>query len=172
MNSRDSANPAVLRLPCEVAEKNFLSLLKLMLAKELIRKHGMSQTKVAEILDVTQPAISMHLKSENLVGASELMKYIDIMNDFVEKLAESIAQNKANQMEAMHEICGLCIQFRRDGPICKIHKATAPSLGSELCSFCLTDLASEKGRRLRSSMYLTTSGKLLDYLRKTVSLYL
>jgi hydroxymethylpyrimidine/phosphomethylpyrimidine kinase len=163
MTKRDNVNPAVLRLPCEVAEKNFLSLLKLMLVKELIKKHGMSQTKVAEILGVTQPAISMHFKSENRVGASELMKYRDIINDFIEKLAEGIAQNKANQMETMHEICGLCILFRRDGPICKIHKATVPSLGNELCSFCLTDLASEKRKTLEEL-------HVLDNVRKAVRL--
>jgi hydroxymethylpyrimidine/phosphomethylpyrimidine kinase len=71
-------------------------------------------------------------------------------------------------MEAMHEICGLCILFRRNGPICKIHKATAPSLGSELCSFCLTDLASEKRNTLEELHVLENVGKAVRLLEENL----
>jgi len=47
-------------VPCEVAVKCVLPVVRAMIAKELVTKHGLNQVETARLLGVSQPAISLY----------------------------------------------------------------------------------------------------------------
>jgi len=48
-------------LPCEIAVKSLIPALRSTIAKELIHKHGLKQKDVADLLGVTQTAVSKYV---------------------------------------------------------------------------------------------------------------
>jgi len=136
-----------LRLPCEVLTEHLLPMIRRMLAKELVNRHGMSQVKASRILGVTQPAVSNYLRSEPRVRR-ELEASLGEVKRMVESLSEDLLKDRLTQVEALKRICSLCIQMRNRGPICRIHGENIPSLQPDRCFFCLTDLSAIKRRSL------------------------
>ena len=136
-----------LRLPCEVLIEHLLPLIRRMLAKELVDRHGMSQVQASRILGVTQPAVSNYLRSESRVRR-ELEGSLGEVKIMVESFSEDLIKGRLTQVEALKRICSLCIQMRNRGPICRIHGENIPFIQPDRCSFCLMDLAAVRRRSL------------------------
>lgn len=152
-----------LRFPCELSIRYFLPIVRAIFASELIKKHRVSQVTAAEILDITQPAISMYINSGIPLKRLELEETFKEIQAVVGELADDICRGNVTQTEAMMRICSLCIWLRIRGPICKIHESIIPTLRGETCSLCLRDLTAERRKSLEEY-------KILDNVRHAVQL--
>lgn len=146
-SSQDISEEIRLRLPCEALIEHLLPLIRRVLAKELVNRHGMSQVQASRILGVTQPAVSNYLRSEPRVRM-ELEGSLGEVEMMVEELSEDLLKGRLTQVEALKRICSLCIQMRNRGPLCRIHGESLPSLQPDRCSLCLMDLAAVRRRSL------------------------
>ncbi|MFQ6085346.1 MAG: thiamine-phosphate synthase family protein [Candidatus Bathyarchaeia archaeon] len=151
-----------LRFPCELSNRHLLPIVRSLLADRLVRSHGVGQVKVAEILDVTQPAVSMYLRS-SVSWRSEMEECLDEVKAVARELADDICRGRVTQIEAMRRVCSLCVWLRAGGPICKIHEDIVPTLRAETCSLCLEDLAEERRRAFGEY-------EVLDNVRRAVRL--
>jgi len=135
-----------LRLPCELVTEHLLSLIRRLLAGELVRENGVSQVQAARILGVTQPAVSNYLRSDPGKGKDTLEEAMEEVKATVKAFSEDLLEGRLDQVEAMRRICGLCIGLRNRGPLCRIHARDVPYIHRENCSLCLTDLTSIRKR--------------------------
>ena len=124
-------------VPCEVAVKCVLPVVRAMLAKELMAKYRLKQTEVADILRVSQPAISLYYRK--IRG-----KAIDLENDedignLVYNLAATLVENKLSRRDLIPKYCEICKTIRAKGLLCELHKAFDPTINIETCELCYTN---------------------------------
>ena len=126
--------------PCEVAVKCALPSVRAMMASELMSKHSLNQAQAAELLGVSQPAISLYQKK--LRGNSlDLWKDADIAAS-VSKQAEFLVNGGGESKNTLVWFCGICKTLRARGYLCRIHKDLDPTVNLDDCDFC-KDLDSE-----------------------------
>ncbi len=124
-------------VPCEVAVKCVLPVVRAMVAKELVKEYGFRQIDAAHVLGVSQPAISLY--SRDIRG-----KAIHLENDgevqvLIDNLAKSLAERKTSRQEIVLTYCKICRIIRSKGLLCKLHKALDPLVEIENCDLCLSN---------------------------------
>jgi predicted transcriptional regulator len=125
-------------VPCEVAVKCVLPVVRAMVAKELMTVDGLRQVDVAKLLRVSQPAISLY--GRNMRGRA-----IDFENDehikrLVSDMAKALAAGNLSRRDLILRYCGICKVIRAKGLLCKLHKAFDSTIDVENCELCtLTD---------------------------------
>ena len=120
--------------PCEVAVKCALPSVRAMMASELMSKHSLNQTQAAELLGISQPAISLYQKK--LRGNSlNLWDDADIAAS-VAKQAEFLVNDGGESKNTLGWFCRICKKLRAKGYLCKIHKDLDPTVNLDDCDFC------------------------------------
>jgi predicted transcriptional regulator len=122
--------------PCEVAVKCALPSVRAMVANELVNKYNLKQAEAAELLGISQPAISLYQRK--LRG-----NVIHVENDpditaLVAKHADFLVKGASTHKEIILSFCGICKTLRSKGFLCEIHKAFDPTIEIEKCGFCQT----------------------------------
>jgi predicted transcriptional regulator len=126
-------------MPCEVAVKCVLPVIRAMLAQELIAKKRMKQTEVAEILRVSQPAISLY--SRKIRGTAISLENDEDIGKLVRSIAAALAENKLSRQDMIAKYCEICKMIRSKGLLCELHKAFDPTINIETCELCRTSKA-------------------------------
>jgi len=121
-------------VPCEVAVKCVLPVIRAMIAIELTTKQNLKQEVAARLLGVSQPAISLYQRK--IRGTA-----IDLENDrrikrLIEETATRLAKDKMTHREFIIQMCEICRTIRAKGLLCKMHKAFDPSIDVEKCELC------------------------------------
>jgi predicted transcriptional regulator len=123
-------------VPCEVAVKCVLPVVRAMIAKELTAKHQLKQKEAANLLGVSQPAISLYYRK--IRGkAIDLEKDTEVRSS-VENAAKSLIKKKLSRTDLIVMYCGICRTIRAKGLLCQLHKAFDPSIDIEKCELCFT----------------------------------
>jgi len=118
---------------CETTVSQVLPFIRALVAKRMVEGYGLSQSKAAEKLGMSQPAISQY--SRELRGSrSALMEYPKLL-DMVNSMARGISDGSLNQEGATLEFCKICKYLKIEGIICKLHREIYPNLDS--CKICL-----------------------------------
>jgi predicted transcriptional regulator len=122
-------------VPCEVAVKCVLPVVRAMIARELMAGHGLRQVEAAKLLCVSQPAISLYCR--NIRG-----KAIDLENDrdvkrLVANMSQSLANGGSSHRDLIVMYCGVCKTIRAKGLLCKLHKTFDPLVDIENCALCV-----------------------------------
>jgi len=123
-------------MPCEVAVKCVLPVIRAMLAKELITKNRMKQSQVAEILRVSQPAISLY--SRKIRGTAISLENDEDIGKLVSNVAAALAEDKLSRRDMIPKYCEICKTIRAKGLLCELHKAFDPTINIETCELCRT----------------------------------
>ena len=123
-------------MPCEVAVKCVLPVIRAMLAKELMTKNRMKQTEVAEILRVSQPAVSLY--SRKIRGRAISLENDEDIEKLIRDVAEALAENKLSSRDMIPKYCEICKTIRAKGLLCELHKAFDPTINIETCELCRT----------------------------------
>lgn len=123
--------------PCEVAVKCVLPVVRAMLAKELMAKYQLKQMEVAEILRVSQPAISLYCRK--IRGRAIDLENDEDVGNLVRSVARALAANKLSRRDLIPKYCEICKTVRAKGLLCELHKAFDPTINIEACELCCTD---------------------------------
>ena len=122
-------------VPCEVAVKCVLPVVRAMVAKELMANYGLRQVDAAHVLGVSQPAISLY--SRNIRGKVIHLENDRQVQDLIRNLARSLAEGNASRRDIVSTYCEICRMIRAKGLLCKLHKAFDPLVEIEKCELCL-----------------------------------
>jgi predicted transcriptional regulator len=139
-----------MKLPCEVAVKSVVPAIRALLAIELVETHNMRQREVADLLGITQTAISKythHVRGRVLaVGAED-----EVMTLIIDTAASLVDGNMRGTALA-RRICTTCKLVREKRLMCKLCKRTNPNLDTaqcQLCSMSSCDQPSSANKRTR-----------------------
>ena len=122
--------------PCEVAVKTVSPAIRALLAKNLLIQRGLKQTKVAEILGITQSAVSKY--SKNVRGTTVQIDGNPEVHAVVSQMANLLVTQPTQQTEVMRLFCQACKIIRSNGLMCPLcWQNQNPKLDN--CDFCNSD---------------------------------
>tara|TARA_Y100000294_G_scaffold177026_1_gene201122 strand:+ start:2588 stop:2956 length:369 start_codon:yes stop_codon:yes gene_type:complete len=102
-------------MPQEIEVWYLIPALRRELVKIFIKDYNLSQKKSAEILEITESAISQYLKSKR--GGKIIFSKKE--TEQIKKSADKIIKNPETLMKNLYD---LCILFRKNKVICELHK--------------------------------------------------
>jgi predicted transcriptional regulator len=123
-------------VPCEVAVKCVLPVIRAMLAKELMAEYHLKQREVAEMLKVSQPAISLY--GRKMRGRAINLEKDDDIGKQVRSFAKVLAENHLSRRSLISKYCEICKTVRAKGLLCELHKTFDPTIDIETCEICYT----------------------------------
>lgn len=121
-----------MRLPCEIIVNDLLPFLRKVIAERL-HSMGYTQTKIANMLNVSQPAVSYYLKPE--IPQSRYAS--DSIKERGLKLADSIMSGESASA-IIKEICSMCMSLRTYGITCRFHREQLEL--EEDCTACIVNI--------------------------------
>ncbi len=92
-------------MPQEIEVWYLIPALRKELTKTLMQDHKLNQKQVAEIMSLTEPAISQYLNSKR---GSEI-NFTNQEKQEIKKAANNLVKNNENLVKTLYK---LCIQFR------------------------------------------------------------
>ena len=125
----------LLILPCEIAVKSVVPAVKALIAKELVEKRGLKQDEVAEILGVSQSAVSKYTRKVR----GYVIKIDDIreIEPLIDEMIGLLVSGTYRRREFLRCFCQTCAFIRKTGLMCQFCQKADPNIKIEECGFCL-----------------------------------
>jgi predicted transcriptional regulator len=99
---------------CEIIGKYVLPIFRSMLAKELVQKHGLSQTQAAKKLGTTQAAVSQYLSSKRAYkGIAQAEEFLPKLQTMASETAKKLINKEISASDITLDFCKLCSTFCR-----------------------------------------------------------
>lgn len=123
-------------LPCEVAAKSIVPAIKALMAKQLVEKYNLKQDKVAEILGISQSAVSKYTR--NVRGYVIKIDKTQEIDSLINRMIDLLLKETYPRDELLRHFCQTCIIIRKKGLMCQSCKKADPKIKIEECHFCFT----------------------------------
>ena len=121
-------------LPCEVAVKSVVPAIRSAIARELTQSHGLKQKDVAQLLGITQTAVSKYTShSRGAVLQVEKVKSTQLV---LKETIESLANGQMSKYELVAKLCLICDIIRQEGLMCKLCALSDPEIDKQQCIVC------------------------------------
>lgn len=123
-----------MKMACELVVSEILPTARGELARLLVKNHGFTQAKVAQVFGVTSAAISQYIKG--LRGGN---KYIDnsvYCKAFYDLLTESASRLADGTGEISVELCEICNFVKRIGMLDEIYIMQGSTVNLTKCVEC------------------------------------
>jgi predicted fused transcriptional regulator/phosphomethylpyrimidine kinase/predicted transcriptional regulator len=109
----------------EVVVEEFLPTYRSMLA-EALRERGLTQSEVADLLGISQSAVSKYVHGE--VDRNERLLSDPHVAELVERLAEGLASGEMSRVQALVEAEVVVRRLERGGTLATLHEEAMPQL--------------------------------------------
>ncbi|NJE48754.1 helix-turn-helix domain-containing protein [Thermococcus sp. 9N3] len=118
----------------EVASRYVYPSLRRRLVEHL-REKGLKQTEIAELLHVTQSAVSRYLNMDR--GALiDVSKFKDVDED-LKNLADEIAEFRPSEYDIHMRLIGIALKMLGKGYVCSFHAKIDPEVNPSECRVCI-----------------------------------
>jgi hypothetical protein len=121
-------------LPCEITIKTVVPAIKALIATELVEKRGLKQDEVAELLGISQSAVSKYTRK--IRGYVIKIDEIEELEPIIEKMINLIVNGSYERAEFLKAFCQTCVIVRRTGIVCQFCQRADPNIKAEECDFC------------------------------------
>jgi len=122
--------------PCEVAVKSVVPAVKALMTKELVEKYGLKQDQVAEILGISQSAVSKYTRQVR--GYVIKIDNIDEVQPLIDEMIGMLVGGSCQRMELLRFFCRTCMAIRKTRLMCQFCQKTESRVEIRECSFCVT----------------------------------
>ena len=122
--------------PCMVVVQYVLPAIRVLIAKELIEKHGLKRVRVAEKMGITPAAVTQYLKEIRGERAVKIVESSGEAIRVVSKIADGLAKDEASVYDVLEDICRACRIMMSNGFLCEIHREILPALKKCKISEC------------------------------------
>ena len=124
-----------MRLPCEVGVKTVLPAIKAAMARNIMEKHGMKEQQAAEILGLSQSAISRYTTKDR--GSIITIENVPEVQTLIDQMINLLLHGKTSQTnEILGLFCQTCTVIREKGLMCKLCQQKMRETQMEKCDFC------------------------------------
>ena len=122
-------------LPCEIGVQTVLPAIRALMARTIIEKHGMKEKQVAEILGLSQSAISRYTKKNR--GNIITIENVPEVQKLIDQMVHLLLFEKPNPTtEILDLLCQTCSLIRKKGLMCKLCQKKVRENQAEICEFC------------------------------------
>jgi len=122
-------------VPCEIAVKSVIPAVRALMAKELVDKRSLKQDEVAEILGVSQSAVSKYTRKIRgyVIKIDNLEEIQPLINEMIDLLVGGTYQREA----FLKCFCQTCMLIRKTSMMCQFCQKADQKIKIEECGFCL-----------------------------------
>jgi predicted transcriptional regulator len=124
-------------LPCEVAVKSVIPAIRSAIARELTQSYGLKQEEVAQILGVTQTAVSKY--TSHCRGAIFEITEVEGVQPIFKETVFSLANGEMDKYKLAEKLCIICGIIRQSGLMCIICKVSDPDIDNSKCIVCCSN---------------------------------
>lgn len=123
-----------LLLPCEVGVKTVLPAIRALMARAIVERHGMKERQAAEILGLSQSAISRYTTKDrgNIITIEDVPEVQALIDQMINLLLYKTHQ----KTEILELFCQTCKVIREKGLMCQPCQKKTPRPSAEACAFC------------------------------------
>ncbi len=112
---------------CEVIVSSILPAIRSMITKELLTTYNLTQKEAADILGLTQPAISQYKRESRGFKVKLLERQSKVMS-MIDSLTKEIVSGKLKPRDIQIKFCKICRSVRESKAICHLHEEIYPSI--------------------------------------------
>jgi predicted transcriptional regulator len=123
-----------LLIPCEVATKSVVPAVRALIAKVLVDKRSLNQDQAAEVLGISQSAVSKYTR--NVRGYTVKLDDIREIEPIINKIADMLISRTYDRKELLDSFCTACMIIRAKRLMCKYCKQSDSNLITKNCAFC------------------------------------
>jgi predicted transcriptional regulator len=121
-------------LPCEVAVKSVVPAIRSAIARELTQSYGLKQKDVAQLLGITQTAVSKYTRRNR--GVVLQVEEVSETQLVLRETIESLANGDMDRYELVVKLCRICEIIRKKGLMCSLCKLSDPNIDNKKCIIC------------------------------------
>ncbi|MCZ2856465.1 MAG: transcriptional regulator [Candidatus Bathyarchaeota archaeon] len=129
-------------MPCEVAVKSVVPAIRAGLAKELIQTYELKQNDVANLLGVTQTAVSKYTR--NVRGGVVAINKTEEIQQMITATAKTLTNGELSRRQLAIRFCEICRLVREKGLMCELCKRSNPTIDISQCLLCMNHSDSSK----------------------------
>ncbi len=122
----------MLKHPQEIEAVYIIPAIRKCLTLELLNKHKLTQKEIAELMGITEAAVSQYKKEKR-------GKLVELPEHVVSELKISAEKIKAGEVSVFAETQRLLREIRNDLTICKIHQILDENVPMD-CGVCVEHL--------------------------------
>ncbi len=121
-------------LPCEVGVKTVLPAVKAMMARSIVEKHGLNEKQTANLLGLSQSAVSRYVGRErgNLLNIETTPEIISL----IDQMVTHIIKQPDDKTDFLKLFCQTCQTVREKGLMCPNCRKEMSQGWAEKCQFC------------------------------------
>ena len=116
-------------MPQEIEVWYLIPAIRREISNTLIKDYNLKQKQIAELLGITESAISQYQKSKRAKG-------LKFSSSEIEKIKESTKQIVNDKENITKHLFDLTVKLRGADSLCALHRKHDPSI-SESCSICM-----------------------------------
>ena len=122
-------------VPCEIAVRSVVPAVKALVATQLVEKHGLKQDEVADILGISQSAVSRYTRKNrgHIIKAGDIAE----IEPLISKMTMLILAGKYERQEFLVFFCQACVTVRKNSLMCPFCRMADPSIEIDHCGFCV-----------------------------------
>jgi predicted transcriptional regulator len=120
--------------PCEVGVKVVLPAIRALMAKTIVEKHGMKEEQAAEILGLSQSAVSRYVTRGR--GNIIVIESIAEVQALVDSMITLLMNEPDKRTEILKLFCQTCRIIREKGLMCQLCQQNLGKNWVEPCTFC------------------------------------
>jgi predicted transcriptional regulator len=128
-------------LPCEVAVKSVIPAVRALIAKQLMEEQGLKQDQVAELLGISQSAVSKY--SRRVRGHAVKVDGIVEIRPLIDNIIVLLLDGKRQNPELLELFCQACLAIRRTSLMCVFCHKSDPEIKIEECRFCVSFVSAD-----------------------------
>ncbi|MCW4001385.1 MAG: hypothetical protein NWE93_14225 [Candidatus Bathyarchaeota archaeon] len=122
-------------LPCEVGVKTVLPAVKAIMARTIVEKHGYNEKQTANLLGLSQSAVSRYVGRERGANMVALESTAEIIT-LIEEMVVCLIEDPENRSRVLELFCQTCATIRQKGLMCPKCQEGLPQKWAEKCFFC------------------------------------
>jgi predicted transcriptional regulator len=124
-----------LLFPCEIGVKTVLPAIRALMARKLVENHGMKEHQAAEILGLSQSAVSRYTTKHrgNIIVIEDIPEIQTHINQMLDLL---ITRKPYHMIEILNLFCETCKIVRLKGLMCQPCQSKTAKPSAENCAFC------------------------------------
>lgn len=121
-------------LPDEIASKSVIPAIRAMVVRRLVDRYGMTQQQAAQLLGITQPAVSKYVNNKR--GVAIKLEGIAQVDRATNKIAALLVSGRAEQLQIMSKLNEVSVNVRKSRLMCDLHRRLEPGLNLGRCRIC------------------------------------
>ena len=121
-------------IPCEVGVKTVLPAIRSLMARAIVEKYDMKEKQAAEILGLSQSAISRYTKKNR--GNILTIENEPEVQALIDQIIILLLREPQPRKEIITLFCQTCTIIREKGLMCGHCKEKTAKLWAEACTFC------------------------------------